>query len=79
MKYEPLADYLAQLPVSRHELTLRFAEIEEIIGAKLPKSASTYREWWANQGYGSQAPYWQGAGFVVDGVDLARKIVRFRR
>jgi hypothetical protein len=50
-----------------------------MVGAKLPKSAHTYREWWANQEGGSRAPHWRAAGFEVDGVDLGRGIVRFRR
>jgi hypothetical protein len=79
MKYAPLGDHLRTLPASRNEITLRFAEIETIIGAKLPGSASTYREWWANQAHGTHAPYWQEAGFLVDGVDLSRKTVRFVR
>lgn len=79
MKYAPLGAWLAQQPAAKREITLRFDEIEEILGAKLPKSAATYREWWANQEYGTHAPHWQGAGFEVDAVDLSRRFVRFRR
>ena len=49
MKYAPLQTYLKKLPASKQCVTLSFVEIEKIIGAKLPKSAFTYREWWANQ------------------------------
>ena len=79
MKYDPLQEHLKVLPTSRKSVTLRFAEIEKLIKANLPKSASEYQEWWANQSYGSQAPAWLGAGFVVESVDVGRKIVRFRR
>lgn len=79
MKYAPLGTWLADQPATKAEISLRFGEIEKIIGAKLPTSASTYREWWANQEYGTHAPHWQGAGFLVDAVDLSRKLVRFRR
>lgn len=79
MKYEPLGDYLAGLPASQSEVSLRFTEIEKILGAKLPPSASTYRQWWENQEGGSRAPHWRAAGFAVDSVDLRRKMVRFRR
>ena len=79
MKYGPLKEYLLGLPKSKTDVTLRFAEIEEIIGAKLPKSAFEYPAWWANQSHNVQAPAWTNAGFVVDAVDFARRTVRFRR
>lgn len=79
MKYGPLRDYLSGLPESRSEITLRFAEIEKVIGARLPRSAFDYQAWWGNQDYGVQAPAWMGAGFLVDAVDLSRRTVRFRR
>lgn len=79
MKYEPLKEYLSGLLKDKTDVTLRFAEIEKIIGAKLPKSAFEYQAWWGNQSYGVQAPAWTDAGFVVDAVDFARRTVRFRR
>lgn len=79
MKYGPLRDYFLGLPKSKTDVMLRFSEIEKIIGARLPKSASQYAAWWGNQDYGVQAPAWIGAGFVVNGVDLGRKLVRFHR
>lgn len=79
MKYKPLREYLSGLPKAKTDVTLRFAEIEKIIGAKLPRSASDYQAWWSNQSHGVQAPAWTDAGFVVDAVDFGRKIVRFSR
>lgn len=79
MKYEPLKQYLSGLPKAKADVTLRFADIEKIIWARLPRSALEYQAWWGNQAYGVQAPAWTDAGFVVDYVDLGRKIVRFRR
>jgi len=78
-KYAPIGDYLAKLPKAKREVSLNFAEIEEIIGAGLPQSASRYRQWWANQQGGSRAPYWRAAGFLVAAVDLSRKLVEFER
>ena len=78
-KYEPLGNYLAALPVGENSVTLTFGEIEEIIGAKLPFSATNHREWWANQDYGSRASHWQNAGFKLDKVDRQRGIATFRR
>lgn len=79
MKYDPLRIHLSNLPASSREATLKFDEIEKILDARLPRSASTYGAWWANQLHGSQSASWQGAGFVVDSVDFGRKLVRFRR
>lgn len=79
MKYAPLQQYLETIASNKEHVTLAFDEIEKIIGATLPRSAFTYREWWANQQGGSRAPYWRAAGFLVDGVDLERKLAYFRR
>jgi len=79
MKYAPLEDYLKRLSAKQTVVTLRFGEIEKIIGARLPKSAFTYREWWANQEGGSRAAHWQAAGFIIDSVDLKGKLAYFRR
>jgi hypothetical protein len=79
MKYAALGEHLRGLATTKAEATLRFAEIERMIGATLPKSARTYREWWANQDGGSRAPHWRAAGFEIENVDFARELVRFRR
>ena len=83
-KYEPLEIYLLDFPTTANEVSLTFKQVEEIIGASLPASARTYREWWANEGVNtthSQAKAWFNAGFVVDSVhqdgDNAR--VTFKR
>ena len=78
-KYEPLAELLR----GRRDETwmASFAEIEKALGFALPRSARTYREWWANQRGGghSQARGWQEAGWKVWKVDLAKKMVTFQR
>ena len=78
-KYAPLRSYLENVPASRAEVGLHFEDIETILKDRLPKSASQYREWWANQSSGSRAPSWLSAGFLIDGVDLKLKSVTFRR
>jgi len=83
-KYEPLGDYLSERPSMQSEVSLSFAEIEDIIGARLPKSAYSYREWWANQAdvsTRSQAKAWLNAGFEVATVQQHRDSgsVYFRR
>ena len=83
-KYEPLEDYLKERPSSQAEVSLSFTEIEDIIGARLPKSAYAYREWWSNQSDVSnrpQAKAWIEAGFEVETVQQHRDsgAVHFRR
>lgn len=46
-KYDPLHDFLANIPSNVNEKTLRFGDIENILGFKLPQSASTHRAWQA--------------------------------
>ena len=82
-KYESLEEYLQQKSISVNELTLRFRDIEDIIGARLPKSAFQYREWWSNQSDVSnrpQAKAWVNANYKVDEVclDAERGWVRFK-
>lgn len=44
-KYAPLRDYLMRQ--RQQEFEMKFREIEDIIGASLPKSADR-SQWWAN-------------------------------
>jgi hypothetical protein len=79
-RYAPLGAYLRNLPSSKSGITLSFEDIEGIIDAPLPPSATTHHhQWWANQTTGSRAPHWNAAGFKVDGVDLPKRQVRFVR
>ncbi len=78
-KYLPLFEHLNKVPASKKEVTIRLPDIEKILGSSLPSSASEYVEWWANQDYGSQAPSWLEAGFLVDNIDLQRGVVKFAR
>ena len=83
-KYEPLQNYLSERRSSQGAVSLSFVEIEEIIGARLPKSTYSYREWWSDQSDVSnrpQAKAWINAGFEVDTVQQHRDrgSVRFRR
>jgi hypothetical protein len=78
-KYKPLFDYLRRK--SAAELVLSFADIERVIGAMLPNSASR-PQWWANEQSEDtrhvQASAWLDAGyeaFLIAGHDK----VRFRQ
>lgn len=77
-KYDPLGGYLKAQPGG--EVPMTFAEIERVIGTKLPPSAYRHRPWWSNNATNSaMTKVWLNAGFETSRVDLvARKLV-FRR
>lgn len=83
-KYDPLTEHLRSLPQATREVTLTFREIERLICCSLPKSATDYRQWWANQVDSKnrpQAAAWLDASFSVDSVQLKKPggWVKFRR
>lgn len=69
-KYDPLRDFLLKQK-SMKRLRLTFARIETMMEARLPRSAYTHREWWANQADVRNRPQAQArseAGFAVAAV-----------
>lgn len=77
-KYQPLLEYLER--DDRSEVTLTFAEIEALMGEKLPGSARRNRGWWSNRSKGAlQAAAWMQAGFLVEVLDLTNEQVVFRK
>jgi len=77
-KYDALGDYLKRQPGDRVPMT--FAEIEKIIGAKLPPSAQEHRPWWGNNATNHvNAKAWLDAGFESEQVDMAGRKLVFRR
>src|SRR5579862_8706350 len=76
-KYSPLGAYLRQQ--RRDVVPMKFAEIEKIIGAKLPAS-SRYRAWWSNNDFNSVlTKVWLTAGFKSEQVDMEMRKLVFRR
>jgi len=76
-KYSPLGAYLRQQ--RRDVVPMKFAEIEKIIGGKLPASAR-YRAWWSNNDFNSVlTKVWLEAGFRSEQVDMAGRKLVFRR
>ncbi|MGX9136341.1 DUF7662 domain-containing protein [Rummeliibacillus sp. JY-2-4R] len=71
-KYLPLYEYLSKQQEKR--IILSFEKIEEILHAKLPKSAYKYQAWWGNTRSGTyvQAAAWLEAEFRVDFVQFGR-------
>lgn len=76
-KYEPLGAFLQSR--SADEVPMTFAQIEKLIGAKLPPSAK-YRAWWSNNPDNSvMTKIWLKAGFRSEDVDLSARKLVFRR
>jgi hypothetical protein len=76
--YAPLTEYLARQP--GEELALAFPTIEAILGRPLPAAAWQGIAWWS--GARPRAPQraaWRRAGWEVAAVNLAAKVVTFRR
>lgn len=63
-KYEPLYSYLAGREDGR--VRLSFAEIEDILRFKLPKSASKYSAWWSSHETHPHCGAWTEAGYAVE-------------
>jgi hypothetical protein len=77
-KYAPLGEFLRAQRVG--EVPMTFAEIERVIGAKLPPNSPQYPAWWSNNPLNNvMTKVWLAAGFRTEQVDVkARKLV-FRR
>ena len=77
-KYENLHQFL--ILESSPSKRLTFAEIERILGFKLPKSAYEHKEWWSNNATGhSHAKAWLEAGWRKQELDLDARKVTFKR
>jgi len=77
-KYEPLEQFLRRHKES--EIRLKFKEIEDIIGDRLPPSARRHRAWWSNNPSNSVITHaWLDAGFVSEQVNMSGEELVFRR
>lgn len=77
-KYEPLTSYLRTQ--RGNQIRMSFAEIERVIGSKLPPSADTHRAWWSNNPSNNvMTKAWLEAGFESEQVDLSSRKLVFRR
>ena len=75
-KYAPLADHLRDS--GQESVTMTFADIEQVIGAKLPQSAFSHRAWWSNNPSNSVITNsWLKAGYKTENVDMAGKKLVF--
>jgi len=76
-RYEPLTQFLQNQP--GRAVRLSFAQIEQIVGFKLPAAAQQERAWWSNAPADAEDKAWLAAGFRSEGVDLAAGELTFRR
>lgn len=76
-KYEPLGQFLRQQRAERISMT--FAEIEHVIGKKLPASKKQ-RAWWSNNPDNNvMTREWIEAGFETEAVNTKAENLVFRR
>lgn len=77
-RYAPLTAFLKEQVADRVQVS--FADVERVIGRKLPESASTHRAWWSNNAANNvMTRAWLAAGFQSEQVDLPGQKLVFRR
>jgi hypothetical protein len=77
-KYDRLGQFLQSQ--RNKEVPMTFAEIERVIGAKLPPNSPQYPAWWSNNPSNNvMTKVWLAAGFRTEQVDTAARKVVFRR
>jgi hypothetical protein len=77
-KYEALTAHLQSARTS--EVPMTFAEIESVVGFRLPASARSYPAWWSNHhGTNPAVESWRAAGFRTARVSLGGERLVFIR
>jgi hypothetical protein len=77
-KYSRLGEFLKSQRTK--EVPMTFAEIERVIGDKLPPSSPQYPAWWSNNPSNNvMTKVWLAAGFRTEQVDTKARKVVFRR
>jgi hypothetical protein len=77
-KYVPLTEFLQKQPGG--EVRMSFAQIERVVGFKLPPVAQRHRAWWSNSPTNNvMTRAWLDAGFRSEQVDMAARKLVFRR
>lgn len=80
-KYLALDEWFRKQPASSQQLELTFEQVEEILGAPLPASATKLKTWWTNvlPKIQSHRTAWLNHGWLVQEFDLQNRWVRFVR
>lgn len=77
-RYDPLTVHLQAQ--SATQVRMSFADVEQVLGRKLPDSAVTHRGWWSNNASNNvMTRAWLQAGFRSEQVDLVGRTLVFRR
>lgn len=80
-KYLPLDEWFRNQPPTVQAIELSFKQVEAILGAPLPKSATKLTTWWTNVApkIQSHRTAWLDHGWLVKEFDLQAKRVNFVR
>jgi hypothetical protein len=77
-KYSRLGEFLRSQRTNQVPMT--FAEIERVIGDKLPPNSPHYPAWWSNNPSNNvMTKVWLEAGFRTEQVDVKARRLVFRR
>jgi hypothetical protein len=77
-KYSRLGEFLRAQRTK--EVPMTFAEIERVIGGKLPPNSPHYPAWWSNNPSNNvMTKVWLDAGFRTEQVDVKSRKIVFRR
>src|SRR5579872_6940152 len=77
-KYSRLGEFLRAQRTK--EVPMTFAEIERVIGGKLPPNSPHYPAWWSNNPSNNvMTRVWLEAGFRTEQVDVKSRKIVFRR
>lgn len=75
-KYEPLTTFLRSQ--NGREIRVSFAELEAVLGFKLPAKSKAHRAWWSNNPDNSvMTKAWLEAGYRSAQVDMAGEKLSF--
>lgn len=78
-KYSSLSRYLLRRGLFTNRVTLRFADIEGIIGDTLPFAALRDSDWWTNTRSTAHGRAWMDVGWTVENIDTNKRTVSFVR
>ena len=80
-KYLPLDEWFSKRPATAKQIELTFDQVEAILGAPLPKSATRLTTWWTNvqPKIQSHRTAWLNHGWMVTEFDLQARRVKFVR
>ena len=80
-KYLPLEVWFRNQPTTAQQIEMTFDEVEAILGAPLPASATRLMTWWTNvqPKIQSHRTAWLNNGWIVAEFDQQARWVRFVR